>query len=219
MNIKGKNIAKAIFAIGCVMYLIVYNHSVWAFAVIAFLVWLTWFIDSEKIRSIVISQKKVQLDMQATAKQVNVTAERFDQVVNSFSEISAESLIAQGRFSASVPWRTGANFVTNAKQIAQDSERGSSMMLKVVRAEQKIIELFGNDLTAEFPEVKDQIKAAIQREDYVEHGWVRYPDWPTYIDLQQLNSLDDKIEPKHLVQWHKEINEFTEFYNKCVKDV
>lgn len=212
-----KIIPKALFTAMIVAYVALYNHSGWVVLPLAALLFVVWFIDTKYIKSIMLEGKRMQLEMQETANQVAVTAERFDRVTASFADFSLKSLQIQGRLTADVDWQSAARFVGRVVDMRKESPKSISGT-EIKRAINKVSELFKTEMIKEFPELRNVLEASISIESRMENGTVVYSVKKSFVSLKGLSEAASFLQGTRRLKWQEHLDSFQQFYTKATED-
>lgn len=186
-----------------------------------------WYITPADFKNMVVDLRegkleinKLQRETKQAAQEVLVTADRFDKVVDSFTEFSLDSLQTQGRLGAAVPWQSAANFVVQARKMSRTSPGNSETLApRVAQSQQKVISLFRDNLVNKYPEAAEEVKSAIGTTDFVENGEIKYMPGKGIVDLQALHDIEPLIEADKLKNWRQDITDFKKFYKQVEEDV
>lgn len=180
-----------------------------------------WTFNAATIKKLSLSwhQNKLEIDQSTEqAKQaavdVAVTADAFNKTINSFLAFNLSDFQREGRFDATIDWKSAAKFINDAQNMTKQTKQADvelSDLLKIGRA--KVFELFIMQNKTVFKEISDEIDQYIHTGLSWQDG-LRFDTNYFGIDFNGLAELIKQVPKEKQIYWQGEVKKLKHFYDQ-----
>lgn len=183
---------------------------------------VVWVVDMDRIQKVTLeySDMKVELNKtteraQQAAKEVAVTATKFNKTINSFLAFNLADFQREGRLNLTIAWEDAAKFVQDAADMsAEVAEHDIELNILLYKSKAKVLELFVFENKDIFTEISDGIKKYIESGLKFHDGKLQFFYDQVDVNFDELKRLTNNLDESKQNAWRIQIRRLESFYQR-----